>query len=119
MPMVSDPVKQEIVELVVQRGGPASSPCIPLCNAMKSPKKKAAAVAQCKLVVFIQFCVCAFQRSCSRRGDRAQLPLLHRSRDRLPRLGSNRGNIGLSDIGYTAVVLLNRVGKGIGSLILV
>ena len=37
---VSDPVKQEIVELVMRRGGRASSPCIPLCNAMKKSKKK-------------------------------------------------------------------------------
>ena len=36
MPTVIDPVKQDTMELVMRRGGRASSPCIRLCNAMKT-----------------------------------------------------------------------------------
>jgi len=36
MPTVIDPVKQDIMELVMRQGGRGSSPCIRLCNAMKT-----------------------------------------------------------------------------------
>uniref|UniRef100_A0A0A9CNH7 Uncharacterized protein n=1 Tax=Arundo donax TaxID=35708 RepID=A0A0A9CNH7_ARUDO len=87
MPMV-DPEKKEIVELVVQRGVRAPSPCIRLCNGMRTTQKSCASWGRktvCVHRVFFQF---ACVRSSARSPFTTSPPVI-RSGPSDPVLGSN------------------------------